>query len=120
MKFGHPKNQAGKSLGNVFSVNGSTPDDTGNVLLPSRADLTFTTESLNENKRLVITAAKVGDITVLNHNGAKVLPDIYQVETNVEIDFTDWNVIGTWTVQFSSGDATAPEFEAAASAIIGE
>ena len=85
-----------------------------------RQDITFTTESLNENKRLVITAAKVGDITVLNHNGAKVLPDIYQVETNVEIDFADWNIIGTWTVQFTSGDATSPEFEAAAEAIIGE
>ena len=86
-----------------------------------RQDITFTSSELNDQSRYVVVGAKAADVVVVDPNGQIQLPDIYQVGDNVEIDFTEWTDLdGTWTIQFTSGDASAPDFETAMMNVIGE
>lgn len=86
-----------------------------------RQDITFTSADLNESNRYVVYGAKAADVCVIDNNGQKHFPDVYQVGENVEIDFTEWTDLdGTWTIQFTSGDASAPDFETAMLNVIGE
>ena len=124
----------GTGNGTVTSVNGVGPDETGNVALTARADLEFTSASLSANV-LTVENATISGLVVLDSDGMQQLPEMTQSGTSVLIDFTGWNISGTWRVQFSnvlaaSGtpdyytkaeiDEKFGNFEAAATAVIGE
>ena len=66
----------------------------------SRADETFTASSLNENNKLVINDCSVGTFIILDENKQLQEPDVFQVDNNVEIDFTGWTISGIWTIKF--------------------
>lgn len=122
------------NAGAVKTVNGVGPDESGNVALTARADLEFTSASLSANV-LTVENATIAGLVVLDADGMQQLPEMTQSGTSVLIDFTGWNISGTWRVQFSnvlaaSGtpdyytkaeiDAKFGTFEAEATAIIGE
>ena len=124
----------GTGNGTVTSVNGVGPDESGNVLLTSRADLEFTSASLSENV-LAVENATIAGLVVLDADGMQQLPEMTQSGTSVAINFAGWTISGTWRVQFSnvlaaSGtpdyytkaeiDAMFGTFEAEATAVIGE
>lgn len=124
----------GTGNGTVTSVNGVGPDESGNVVLTSRADLEFTSASLSANV-LTVENATVAGLVVLDADGMQQLPEMTQSGTSVAINFAGWTISGTWRVQFSnvlaaSGtpdyytkaeiDAKFGTFEADATAIIGE
>lgn len=124
----------GTGNGTVTSVNGVGPDESGNVALTARADLEFTSASLSANM-LTVENATIAGLVVLDAEGMQQLPEITQSGTSVLIDFTGWNISGTWRVQFSNVlaasdapdyytkaeiDAMFGTFEAAATAVIGE
>lgn len=124
----------GTGNGTVTSVNGVGPDESGNVALTARADLEFTSASLSANI-LTVENATIAGLVVLDANGMQQIPEMTQSGTSVAIDFTGWNISGTWRVQFSNvlADSGTPDyytkaeidakfgtFEAAATAIIGE
>lgn len=122
------------NAGAVKTVNGVGPDESGNVALTARADLEFTSASLSANI-LTVENATIAGLVVLDANGMQQIPEMTQSGTSVAIDFTGWNISGTWRVQFSNvlADSGTPDyytkaeidakfgtFEAAATAIIGE
>lgn len=127
----------GTGNGTVTSVNGVGPDESGNVALTSRADLEFTSASLSANV-LTVENATIAGLVVLDADGMQQLPEMTQSGTSVLIDFTGWNISGTWRVQFSNVlapfdtpdlsnyytkaeiDEKFGNFEAAATAVIGE
>ena len=124
----------GTGNGTVTSVNGVGPDESGNVALTARADLEFTSASLSANV-LTVENATIAGLVVLDSDGMQQLPEMTQSGTSVLIDFTGWTISGTWRVQFSNVlapsdtpdyytkaeiDAKFGDFEAAATAIIGE
>lgn len=127
----------GTGNGTVTSVNGVGPDESGNVALTARADLEFTSASLSANI-LTVENATIAGLVVLDANGMQQLPEMTQSGTSVLIDFTGWNISGTWRVQFSNVLAASDtpdlsnyytkaeidekfgNFETAATAVIGE
>ena len=122
------------NAGAVKTVNGVGPDESGNVALTARADLEFTSASLSANV-LTVENATIAGLVVLDADGMQQLPEMTQNGTSVQIYFAGWTVSGTWRVQFSNVlaasdapdyytkaeiDAKFGNFEAAATAIIGE
>ena len=128
----------GTGNGTVTSVNGVGPDESGNVALTARADLEFTSASLEASSVLVVSNATIAGLVVLDAKGMQQLPEMTQNGAFVLIDFTGWTINGTWRVQFSNvlAPSDAPDlsnyytkaeidekfgnFEAAATAVIGE
>ena len=69
--------------------------------LPSpREDVIFTSSSLSSNK-LIVENATVGTFAILDNSNSLVIPNMKQVDTSVEIDFTGWTVTGNWTIKFA-------------------
>lgn len=69
--------------------------------LPSpREDVIFTSSSLSSNK-LIVENATVGTFAILDNSNSLVIPNMKQVNTSVEIDFTGWTVTGNWTIKFA-------------------
>ena len=64
-----------------------------------RAAIEFTVDDLTENK-LLVSESMVGDFVVVDADGVMVIPVIQQIGNDVQIDFTDWTVTGTWKVIF--------------------
>ena len=93
----------------VQSVNGNKPDASGNVTIEidaqTRADEQVTASSLTpDSHRYTVTGANTASISVVDDTGKIVMPDMYQVGDDVEIDFTNFSVGDTpWTIQFSAG-----------------
>lgn len=70
--------------------------------LPSpREDIVFTSSSLS-NSKLTVENATVGTFAILDNSNSLVIPNMKQVDTSVEIDFTGWTVTGNWTIKFVS------------------
>lgn len=70
--------------------------------LPSpREDIVFTSTSLS-NSKLTVENATVGTFAILDNSNSLVMPNMKQVDTSVEIDFTGWTVTGNWTIKFVS------------------
>ena len=122
------------NAGAVKTVNGVGPDESGNVALTARADIEFTSASLDANV-LIVENATIAGLVVLDAGGIQQFPEMLQSGPFVAIDFNGWNISGTWRVQFSnvlaaSGtpdyytkaeiDAKFGTFEAEATAVIGE
>ncbi len=93
----------------VQSVNGNKPDAGGNVTIEidaqTRADEQATASSLTpDTHRYTVKGANTASISVVDDTGKIVMPDLYQVGDDVEIDFTNFSVGATpWTIQFSTG-----------------
>lgn len=64
-----------------------------------RTAIEFTSTNLTSNK-LTITDCMVGDFVVVDADGVMVIPVIQQIGNDVQIDFTNWTVTGTWKVIF--------------------
>ena len=64
-----------------------------------RTAIEFTVDNLTENK-LLVSDCMVGDFVVVDADGVMVIPVIQQIGNDVQIDFTDWTVTGTWMVIF--------------------
>ena len=64
-----------------------------------RTAIEFTVDDLSENK-LLVSESMVGDFVVVDADGVMVIPVIQQIGNDVQIDFTDWTVTGTWKVIF--------------------
>lgn len=64
-----------------------------------RSSIEFTSANLSSNK-LTVTDCQVGDFVVVDADGVMVIPVIQQVDADVQIDFTDWTITGTWKVIF--------------------
>lgn len=64
-----------------------------------REDITFTSDDLSDNK-YIVKDTSVANFAIIDNNNVQVMPDKKQVENDVEIDFTDWDVSGTWTIKF--------------------
>lgn len=70
--------------------------------LPSpKEDIVFTSTSLS-NSKLIVENATVGTFAILDNSNSLVIPNMKQVDTSVEIDFTGWTVTGNWTIKFVS------------------
>lgn len=101
----------------VSSIGNSTTD----VVTTERNSIAVTNDMLDTESCYVVTAAKVADISVLDNNGKRIMPDLYQVGNDVKIDLEGFNISNnTWTIQFSSGDVSISSFENAMNELIGE
>lgn len=97
---GNNTNTAGGLL--VLDGNGMVPSDlisTSDEVI--KQDILFGSSDLTENK-LVISDCYVGDFAITDNNGHRVMPDEIQSGSNVIVDFTNFNVTGTWKVHFTS------------------
>lgn len=75
--------------------------------LPSpREDIVFTSSSLS-NSKLTLENATVGTFAILDNSNSLVIPNMKQVDTSVEIDFTGWTVTGNWTIKFVSNTSVS-------------
>ena len=60
----------------------------------------YITSSNVSNSKFVVTGSNIGDFVVIDNNGYRVIPDEKQIPSGVEIDFTDFDIVGTWTISF--------------------
>lgn len=75
--------------------------------LPSpREDIVFTSTSLS-NSKLIVENATVGTFAILDNSNSLVMPNMKQVGTSVEIDFTGWTITGNWTLKFVSNTSVS-------------
>ena len=75
--------------------------------LPSpREDIVFTSTSLS-NSKLIVENATVGTFAILDNSNSLVIPNMKQVGTSVEVDFTGWTVTGNWTIKFVSNTSVS-------------
>lgn len=65
----------------------------------SKEDIYITSSNVT-NSKFVVTGANVGDFVIIDNNGYRVLPDEKQIASGVEIDFANFDIIGTWTISF--------------------
>ena len=64
-----------------------------------RDDIEFTSSDLSDDK-YIINNAKIGEFAVIDNDGYLIMPDEIQEGNNVEIDFTGFDVVGTWKILF--------------------
>lgn len=75
--------------------------------LPSpKEDIVFTSTSLS-NSKLIVENATVGTFAILDNSNSLVIPNMKQVGTSVEVDFTGWTVTGNWTIKFVSNTSVS-------------
>lgn len=75
--------------------------------LPSpKEDIVFTSSSLS-NSKLTVENATVGTFAILDNSNSLVMPNMKQVGTSVEIDFTGWTITGNWTLKFVSNTSVS-------------
>ena len=93
----------------------------GEITTTERENISITSDMLDSESCYTVMAAKVADISVLDNNGKRIMPDLYQVGNDVKIDLEGFNISNnTWTIQFSSGDVSISSFENAMNELIGE
>ena len=82
-------------VGSVVKVNGEELTGSSNA----KEDIYITSSNVN-NSKFVVTGSNIGDFVVIDNNGYRVIPDEKQIPSGVEIDFTDFDIVGTWTISF--------------------
>lgn len=107
-----PSSTIVSSIGNTESCDITTTE---------RENISITSDMLDAESCYTVIAAKVADISVLDNNGKRIMPDLYQVGNDVKIDLEGFNISNnTWTIQFASGDLAISSFENAMNELIGE
>lgn len=66
-------------------------------------DITFTNSDLNDNK-LFIQGVVVGGFAVEDNASQLIIPPQKRSGNGVEIDFSEFNVSGSWRIRFFRGD----------------
>lgn len=64
-----------------------------------RPAIPFTAADISGNK-YVISNTQIGDFSIIDNGGYEVHPALKQIESNVEVDFEDWEINETWNVVF--------------------
>lgn len=82
-------------VGSVIKINGEELTGSSDV----KEDIYITSSNVN-NSKFVVTGSNIGDFVVIDNNGYRVIPDEKQIPSGVEIDFTDFEIVGTWTISF--------------------
>lgn len=82
-------------VGSVVKINGEELTGSSDV----KEDIYITSSNVN-NSKFVVTGSNIGDFVVIDNNGYRVIPDEKQIPSGVEIDFTDFDIVGTWTISF--------------------
>ena len=86
-------------LGEGLEVVKGETEGTVTIQRKRRTAIEFTVDNLTENK-LLVSGCMVGDFVVVDADGVMVIPVIQQTGNDVQIDFTNWTVTGTWKVIF--------------------
>lgn len=82
-------------VGSVVKINGEELTGSSDI----KEDIYITSSNVS-NSKFVVIGSNVGDFVVIDNNGYRVIPDEKQIPSGVEIDFTDFDIVGTWTISF--------------------
>jgi len=68
-------------------------------------DYTFTLAELSSEGILTVPVTTVGSFAIEDGTGQLVLTPQRKTESGIEVDLSDFNVVGVWKVRFFRGEA---------------